>query len=110
MASATFSNVSLCQAWATVHKNGGTRSDVVAALIEENDMEDTPQTRQRMYNNVTQRVKQLQEHATDPIEFPKLKPGRRGARRTSAQMQELRDILTDGSIENGAEVEVEDQE
>ena len=96
MASATFSNEQLCKAWAKQAKADpkGTRGDVVRDLMEQMGMKPTDQDAfRKVYNNVTQRVKQLATHSTKPIQFPQLAAGKKGARRTDDQMDGLQALL-----------------
>lgn len=97
MAKATFTNEQLCRAWneqATAEPKG-TRKDVVKALmVTMGTSEDGEEAFSKAYNNVTQRVKQLAGHASQPVVFPKLAAGKKGARRTVAQMQALQSIFT----------------
>jgi len=98
MAAASFTNMQLVKAWAKQAKADpqGTRGDVVRDLMgqmtnEKDDGDDA--WYRRVYNNVTQRVKQLTQHPTKPIKFPTLQAGKKGARRTDAQMDELAAIF-----------------
>ena len=91
MARATFTNDQLCSAWAKAKAAGGTRSDVVNDLMGQMDSPDA--TYRKVYNNVTQRRKQLGAHPTNPIVFPTLAAGKKGARRTDAQMAALQALL-----------------
>lgn len=98
MAKATFSNEQLVRAWAKQNKAEpkGTRGDVVKDLMSQmtKEEDDTPETWYRkVYNNVTQRVKQLGKHPSKPIRFPELAAGKKGARRTEAQMTSLQELL-----------------
>jgi hypothetical protein len=97
MARATFTNEQLCVAWAKAKANGGNRGDVVRDLMEHTGVEDTPENYRKMYNNVTQRRKQLGSHPTKPITFPELAPGKKGARRTDAEMDSLQALLNIGA-------------
>ena len=95
MARATFTNEQLCQAWAAQIKTQGTRGDVVNDLMVK--MGQNPadaDAYRKVYNNVTQRMKQLASHPTKPLNFPQLKPGKKGARRTDEQMDALQAVLT----------------
>ena len=91
MARATFTNDQLCIAWAKAKAAGGTRSDVVNDLMGQ--MNDPEATYRKVYNNVTQRRKQLGGHPTNPITFPTLAAGKKGARRTPEQMASLQALL-----------------
>jgi len=98
MAKATFSNTDLCVAWAHQAKADpqGTRGDVVRTLMGK--MEQDPgnaEEYRKVYNNVTQRVKQLGNHPTKPVQFPQLAAGKKGARRTDAQMEDLQALFID---------------
>ncbi|MCK9351115.1 MAG: hypothetical protein M0P44_07855 [Clostridiales bacterium] len=95
MARATFTNQQLCVAWAAAAKSDpkGTRGDVVRALMRECGIEDNDANYRKMYNNVTQRVKQLGNHATKPVRFPTLQAGPKGARRTLAELDALQSIF-----------------
>jgi len=90
MAKATFTNEQLCIAWAKQAQAKGTRGDVVNDLMGQmgQNANDTDAYR-KVYNNVTQRKKQLASHPTKPIRFPELEAGKKGARRTDAQMDTL---------------------
>ena len=103
MATQSFTNEQLCQAWVKVRKANGTRSDVVLILmgVAGKDAKDDKE-RAKMYNNVTQRVKQLGEHKTQPIVFPTLAAGQKGAKRTPEQMQSLQSILDQAKDEDDA--------
>jgi len=96
MARATFTNVQLCQAWNKQAKATpmGTRGDVIADLMGQMDLDPADQKAYRkVYNNVTQRVKQLSTHKTSPLKFADLTPGQKGARRTDEQMNDLQALL-----------------
>jgi len=96
MAKATFTNEQLVKTWASQFRADprGTRGDVVRDLMVsmEQDPSNVDQYR-KAYNNVTQRVKQLGNHATKPVAFPQLAAGKQGARRTDEQMDALQVIL-----------------
>ena len=96
MAKATFTNEQLCKAWAKQVKadTKGTRGDVVRDLMAQmsQDSSDADAYR-KVYNNVTQRVKQLGSHPTKAVSFPQLAAGKKGARRTDDQMDALQAIL-----------------
>jgi len=101
MAKATFTNEQLCKAWVAQAKASpkGTRGDVVRDLMGQMEMDpDNADDYRKVYNNVTQRVKQLGSHKTNPVTFPQLAAGQKGARRTDAQMADLQALLT---IEEG---------
>ena len=105
MAKATFTNEQLCIAWAKQCRAEpqGTRGDVVKDLMSQMTKadEDTEEVwYRRVYNNVTQRVKQLGKHETKPVTFPQLAAGKKGARRTDDQMDSLQGLL-DGPEEGG---------
>jgi hypothetical protein len=95
MAKATFTNEQLCVAWAKQFKADpqGTRGDVVKDLMGQMGVTDTDAYR-KVYNNVTQRKKQLGAHKTAPVTFPELAAGKKGARRTNDQMGALQAILS----------------
>lgn len=93
MAKSIFDNVTLCKTWVKVAQEHGTRGDVVTQLLSVLGVEATEENRRKMYNNVSQRVRQLASHPTKPVVFPELSPGRKGVRRTDAQMDELQAIL-----------------
>ena len=96
MARATFTNEQLCQAWVKQiqAKPQGTRGDVVRDLMVQMGMNHGDETeRRKVYNNVTQRVKQLGKHKTKPVSFPELAQGQKGARRTDTQMDSYQAIL-----------------
>ncbi len=99
MAKATFTNEQLCTAWVKQLKATpkGTRGDVVKDLMGQMKQDsDDAEAFRKVYNNVTQRRKQLGSHLTKPIRFPELAPGKKGARRTDDQMGGLQDILNEG--------------
>lgn len=95
MAKATFTNDQLCQAWVKAVKAEpkGTRGDVVRDLMSQTGVEDNDENYRKMYNNVTQRVKQLAAHPTKPLVFPALAPGKKGARRSESELDALQAIL-----------------
>jgi len=95
MAKATFTNEQLCVAWAKQAKSTpqGTRGDVVRDLMGQMEVDNTAENYRKVYNNVTQRVKQLTSHKTKPIKFPALAAGKKGARRTDEQMDALQALL-----------------
>jgi len=103
MAKATFTNEQLCVAWAKAKTANGTRGDVVRALMALMEVDDTPENYRKTYNNVTQRRKQLGAHPTKPVNFPVLAAGKKGARRTDAQMDSLQALLN-AEPETGDEV------
>ena len=96
MAKATFSNQQLCVAWARQANADpkGNRGDVVNDLMKQMEADTNDEAAcKKTYNNVTQRVRQLTQHADNPITFPKLEPGKKGARRTSEDMAALQAML-----------------
>ena len=96
MAKATFTNEQLCIAWATqlTAEPTGTRGDVVKDLMGQMDQDpENAEKYRKVYNNVTQRMKQLSNHPTKPVRFPPLAAGKKGARRTDEQMDTLQSIL-----------------
>lgn len=94
MAKASFTNEQLVKAWAKAAANEGTRGDVVADLMGQMGQDATDKEAYRkVYNNVTQRVKQLSNHATSPLKFKELKAGQKGARRTDADMASLQALM-----------------
>jgi hypothetical protein len=96
MAKATFTNEQLCLAWRkqTKAEPQGTRRDVVRDLMGQMNMDpDDADDYRKVYNNVTQRVKQLASHKTTPINFPDLAVGKKGTRRTESQMANLQALL-----------------
>ena len=99
MAQKTFTNEQLCKVWYEVANTTpvGTRQDVVAGVMAVAGIENTKQNAARMYNNVTQRVKQL-ESGTPPAVFPKLAVGKKGARRSAADVASLQAILTPATV------------
>lgn len=100
MARATFTNEQLCNAWAkqVTATPKGTRGDVVKDLMAQMGQDSTDADAYRkVYNNVTQRVKQLGSHPTKPATFPQLAAGKKGARRTDDQMDALQTILNGGT-------------
>jgi len=94
MATKTFSNEQLCKLWVKAAKSEpkGTRRDVVLGIMGEIGVPDTKDNYRKVYNNVTQRVKQLSEGAT-PIAFPDLAEGKKGARRSGTEVANLQAIL-----------------
>jgi hypothetical protein len=104
MARATFTNEQLCLAWAKqfTAKPRGTRGDVVNDLMGQMNLDaSNDDAARKVYNNVTQRVKQLAQHPTNPVVFPKLAPGKKGARRTDEQMTALQALLTPADEDEG---------
>ena len=95
MATKTFSNVQLAQEWnkAATAAPKGTRRDVVLGIMAVMGQQDTSENYRKVYNNVTQRVKQLTE-GTANITFPNLAEGKKGARRSGAEIAALRAILS----------------
>ena len=94
MAAKTFSNEQLSLVWAkAAHAEPkGTRRDVVLGIMGEIGTPDTKENYRKMYNNVTQRVKQLEEGVT-PVNFPKLAEGKKGARRSGVEVASLQAVL-----------------
>lgn len=96
MAKATFTNEQLCKAWAKQAKAEpkGTRGNVVRDLmIQMGEDPNDKDAYRKVYNNVTQRKKQLANHPAKRIRFPELAAGKKGARRTDDQMDSLQAIL-----------------
>ena len=89
MAKTTFSNEQLCRQWIKVFKAKGTRRDVVLALMGDLGIPDDKENYRKVYNNVTQRVKQLGE----TVVFPALTEGKKGARRTANEVASLQAIM-----------------
>jgi hypothetical protein len=96
MATKTFTNEQLAKQWVKAAKSEpkGTRRDVVLGIMGEIGVEDKPENYRKVYNNVTQRVKQLEEGQT-PITFPALAEGKKGARRSGAEVAALTAILAE---------------
>ena len=86
MAKRTFTNEQLVQAWAKAKAKEGTRRDVVLELLAVEGKPDTKDNYRKCYNNVNQRVKQLQA-GTPAVTFPALAEGAKGARRSVATMR-----------------------
>lgn len=108
MAKATFTNEQLCIAWRKQLKADpkGTRGDVVRDLMGQMELDPENQDEYRkVYNNVTQRVKQLSQHKTNPVNFPELAAGKKGARRTEGQMASLQALLDEDEDSPNAEGE-----
>ena len=93
MAQKTFTSEQLCQIWRDVANRNGTRRDVVLGIMAIIGVADTKDTYRKVYNNVTQRVKQLSE-GEPKLTFPDLTAGHKGARRAGADMAALQAILT----------------
>ncbi|MHC4302489.1 MAG: hypothetical protein ACYS7Y_34960 [Planctomycetota bacterium] len=95
MSKATFTNEQLCIAWAKQAKAEpqGNRGDVVRDLLGQMGEEDNDENFRKTYNNVTQRKKQLEGHATKPLVFPTLAAGKKGARRTAADQEALQNLM-----------------
>lgn len=93
MATKTFSNEQLCKQWAKAVQGQGTRRDVVLGIMGELSIADTKENYRKVYNNVTQRVKQLQD-GTNAVKFPVLAEGKKGARRSGTEVAALQAILT----------------
>jgi hypothetical protein len=89
---ATFTSEQLCVAWAKQANADpkGTRQDVVADIITATGVEDTADVRKKMYNNVTQRVRQLTK---DGVKFAELAGGRKGNKRDKADIAALQTLL-----------------
>lgn len=94
MAKVTFSDATLCRAWNSAAKSDpkGTRGDVVRKVMEEAGIEVSETNEKRTYNNVTQRVKQLEKKG---VSFPELASGRRGPRKSSKDIEQLQSLLND---------------
>jgi len=107
MATKTFTNEQLAHNWfkATKSEPKGTRRDVVLGIMGALSIPDTKENYRKMYNNVTQRVKQLEE-GTTPVNFPKLAEGKKGARRSGAEVAGLQTILSGGVEATAPEAEV----
>jgi hypothetical protein len=100
MAKRTFTNEQLAVQWRAAKAKNGTRRDVVLGLMGQLGIEDNADNYRRVYNNVNQRVKQLEE-GTPAITFPELNAGKKGARRSGSEVANLNAIL------NGETVTVE---
>ena len=106
MAIATFTNDQLCKAWQHAFLNEGTRKTVVISLMTQIGLDPlNEESYRKVYNNVTQRVKHLATHPTDPVKFPVLKAGKKGARRSPAEMKALQNIF-DEKPEDDADTSV----
>lgn len=94
MASRSFTNAQLCTAWATAAAlvPVGTRRNVVLALLAATEQADSAENYRKMYNNVTQRVKQLSE-GTPAVSFPALAEGKKGARRSVSEVASLQALF-----------------
>jgi len=94
MATKTFSNEQLCELWVKAAKSEpkGTRRDVVLGIMGSMGVTDTPDNYRKVYNNVTQRVKQLSEGDAKVV-FPDLAEGKKGARRSGSEIARLQAIL-----------------
>ena len=66
---------------------------MVRDLLGQMKVEDNDETFRKAYNNVTQRKKQLEGHATKPLVFPALTAGKKGARRTEADQEALQGLM-----------------
>jgi hypothetical protein len=98
MAKAKFSNQKLVEVWATVLVMGGTRRDVVEALMEDAGLDPSDKAEyDKMYNVVTQRVKSLSER-DDPVSFPALREGRKGSKSSKESTENLQSVL-DAAVE-----------
>lgn len=98
MATKTFSDAQLATLWTKARKEGGTRRDVVLGLMAELGVTNTKDAYRKCYNNVTQRVKNL-EQGTPPVVFPELTKGKKGARKTAEDITAIQAILMDGVTE-----------
>lgn len=105
MARATFTNEQLCVEWRKQAKADpkGSRGNVVRELMLQMNMDpENADEYRKVYNNVTQRVKQLTNHKTHPVKFPELAVGKKGARRTETQMANLQELLNSDDDEDDA--------
>ena len=107
MAQKTFSNEQLAKLWRKASETDpkGTRRDVVLGIMGELGIIDTKENYRKVYNNVTQRVKQLTE-GNNAVIFPDLAEGKKGARRSGAEIAALQNILT-GAVEETAPVDTD---
>ena len=105
MAKPTFTNEQLAVAWRkhAFSEPKGTRNDVVTDLMVVLDVENTKSNRKRVYNNVTQRIRQLGEHKNSPVTFPALAVGKKGAPRTNESMKQLQNLLLSPESEADAD-------
>lgn len=105
MARPTFSNQQLVLAWRkqAIAEPRGSRRDVVTDLMGQLGIEDTKENRKRVYNNVTQRLRQLSNHKTNPITFLELEPGKKGAPRTAETMEDLQKLMNGEPTESEAD-------
>lgn len=92
MATKTFSDTQLATLWAKTKANGGTRRDVVLGLMTEMNIANTGDAYRKVYNNVTQRVKNLAQ-GTPPVVFPELTKGKKGARKAASDLASIQAIL-----------------
>lgn len=99
MAAKTFSNEQLVGQWAKAVSSKGTRRDVVLGIMAELSIEDKPENYRKVYNNVTQRVKQLATSAK--LNFQTLAEGKKGARRSGAEIASLQAILDSATAPAG---------
>jgi hypothetical protein len=88
----TFTNEQLATCWVKVAASGGTRKDVVLGVMSALGVENNAENYRKVYNNVTQRVKQLSS-GTNPVTFPLLTAGRKGVRRSQTETDLLASIL-----------------
>ena len=91
MAKRTFDNETLAKVWAEDAGKNGTRNDVVTALMGVMGLADEGDNRRKVYNNVTQRVKNLE--TVNGVVFPPLTEGKKGTRKSVAEVDALKAIL-----------------
>ena len=91
MATKTFSDEQLAKRWAETKKNGGTRRDVVLGIMTDIGVSNTGDNYRKVYNNVTQRVKNLGVSAG--VTFPELTKGKKGARKGETEVANIKAIL-----------------
>ena len=111
MATKTFTNTQLATHWTKAAKATpqGTRRDVVLGIMADMEQQDTPENYRKVYNNVTQRVKQLAE-GSPAIVFPALAEGKKGARRSGAEIAALQAILSGDAVDTPAGDKPADEE
>ncbi len=91
----TFENLALANAWKLTAEKGGTRGDVVLALMTEAGVADSKETRSQWYNNVSQRVKALTEAG---VTFPALKAGQRGGHKGARSVADIAAVFATPTV------------
>lgn len=75
MGRTTFDSETLCREWSNVAKQGGTRKDVILAVLNATGQDATDkEAYSKCYNNVQQRITLLSRKG---VKFPELKGGKR---------------------------------